>query len=195
MQDGTKVILPDRAYLTKLYLNTLLVFLAFVLPWILLGLVPELGQTYVIIFLVVNVVWMVPTFALLLPRYYQSIRYELREDEIVVVKGIVTRSVKVIPYRAITNLHLARGPVDRLLGLGTLKVQTAGLGGQSGPEAALSGLRDYDAVYELIREALRRYRWTTGAITTEPAPATDQGEMLRQLLQEVREIKELIRSR
>ncbi|NPV08753.1 MAG: PH domain-containing protein [Anaerolineae bacterium] len=194
MSQATRVVLPDRAYLVKLYLNTLLIFLVFIFPLVLLGLIPELGWAYVILFLIANALWLVPT-SILLPLYFRSIRYELREDEIVVFKGIITRSVKVVPYRTVTNLHLARGPLDRLLGMGTLKVETAGLSGQTASEAVLSGLRDYEAVHELVREELRRYRRISGATTTEGAPEPEIDRALGQLLKEVREIKEILRSR
>lgn len=193
MNASPRTILPDRGYLAKLYANTVLVFVVFVLPWVFMGLIPELGWTYVLLFLLANVLWLLPTFVLL-PLYYRSIRYELREDEIVVFKGIITRSVKVVPYRTVTNLHLTRGPIDRLLGLGTLKVETAGLSGQTTSEATLAGLQDYDGVHQLVREELRRYRRISGATTTEGAPA-EPDQALGLLLQEVREIKEILKSR
>jgi membrane protein YdbS with pleckstrin-like domain len=197
VSSSPRVIVPDRAYLAKLYVNTLLIFLFLIFPWVLMGLIPELGLTYVLLFFVVNALWLVPTFALLIPLYYRSIRYELRDDEIVVLKGVITRSVKVVPYRTVTNLVLDRGPVDRLLGLGTLKVETAGFSGQARSEAILAGLRDYDAVQALVREELRRYRATSGATTTEGVPAVEAEpeQVFGQLLQEVREIKAILRSR
>jgi membrane protein YdbS with pleckstrin-like domain len=197
VSSSPRVIVPDRAYLAKLYVNTLLIFLFLIFPWVLMGLIPELGLTYVLLFFVVNALWLVPTFALLIPLYYRSIRYELRDDEIVVLKGVITRSVKVVPYRTVTNLVLDRGPVDRLLGLGTLKVETAGFSGQARSEAILAGLRDYDAVQALVREELRRYRAISGATTTEGVPAVEAEpeQVFGQLLQEVREIKAILRSR
>ncbi len=192
------VVKPDRDYLASLYISTVLVFVVFILPWILLGLVPEFGWTYILLFLVVNALWMVPTFVLL-PFYFRSIMYELKDDEIVVYKGIITRSVKVVPYRTVTNLHLTRGPIDRILGIGTLRVETAGYSGQSAPEARLVGLRDYDFVHNLVREQLRRYRAISGATTTEGAPPATtylgSDDALAQVLAEVREIKELLKKR
>ncbi len=191
------VIRPDRDYLTSLYIRTVLIFVVFILPWVLLGLVPELGWAYVLVFVVANALWLVVVFALL-PFYYRSISYELKEDEIVVYKGIITRSVKVVPYRTVTNLHLVRGPIDRILGIGTLRVETAGYSGQASPEAQLVGLQAYDFVHTLVREQLRRYRAVSGATTTEGVPpAADPGrdEVLAQVLEEVREIKEILKRR
>lgn len=199
MTEGKPTVLkPDRDYLASLYIWTVVIFVLFILPWILLGLVPELGWRYVLLFLVVNALWMLPTFVLL-PFYFRSIMYELKDDEIVVYKGIITRSVKVVPYRTVTNLHLTRGPIDRILGIGTLRVETAGYSGKAAAEARLVGLRDYDFVHTLVREQLRRYRAISGATTTEGAPpaAVDLGReaVLAQVLEEVREIKEILKKR
>ncbi len=196
--ENPTVIRPDKDYLASLYIWTVIIFILFILPWVLLGLVPEFGWTYVFIFLVANALWMVPCF-LLYPLYYRSISYELRDDEIVVHKGIITRSVKVVPYRTVTNLHLSRGPVDRVLGIGTLRVETAGYSGQSAAEARLVGLKDYDFVHTLVREQLRRYRAVSGATTTEGVPpvatAASGDDSVAQLLTEVREIKEILKKR
>lgn len=191
MRDSDRgIIRPAPGYLASLYIWTILIFGVFILPWILLGLAPEFGWTYVFIFLVVNVLWMIPT-ALLYPLYYRSIRYELREDEIVVHKGIITRSVRVVPYRTVTNLGLSRNPVDRLLGIGTVKVETAGTAGQNRPEAVLAGLADYNGVHEQVWAALRRYRAAMGPTTTEATTLPTAG-MDAEILAELRDIKQIL---
>ena len=144
MPKTVAVIRPHRNYLYKLYVTTILIFVIFILPFIFLGLIPELGTFYVLIFLAANALWIAPLF-LFYPAYYRSISYELREDEIVVNKGVITKSMKVAPYRTVTNLHLKRGLLDRwFFNLGSLSVETAGISGQTGAEQVLSGLRDYE---------------------------------------------------
>ncbi len=191
MNGTIETLRPDRDYLLKLYAATLVVFVIFFLPLILLGLVPELGLGYILIFIAANALWLVPTF-ILLPFYYRSISYELRADEIVVYKGVITKSTKVVPYRTVTNLDLKRDPFDRFLRLGTLRVETAGMSGQTGAEISLVGMSDYEGVQRLVREQLRRYR-ASYATTTEGGGAAERpSEALTLLLEEVREIKEII---
>jgi membrane protein YdbS with pleckstrin-like domain len=107
--------------------------------------------------LVGNALWILPMGLLNVP-YCQSLLYEIREDEAIVRVGVITRSVKHVPFRTVTNLEVTRGPFDRLFGLGTLKIQTAGMSGQKGAEEELLGLSNVDAVYGLVAAALRRYR-------------------------------------
>lgn len=195
MSKTTATIRPHSNYLTKLYVSTLLVFFFFVLPFILLGLIPDFGWLYVLIFLAANALWILIAFVLY-PVYYRSIYYELKEDEIVVHKGIVTKSTKVVPYRTVTNLHQKRGLLDRYaFNLGTLNVQTAGMSGQQGAEEVLVGLEDYDGVMKMVREELRRYRSSMATMTEVESPSVVQptSQVSDELLREVREIKELLK--
>ena len=56
--------------------------------------------------------------------------------EITVVKGIINITKKFVPFRNITNVETKRGPFDRLLGIGTLVIETAG----GAPEQPTTGL-------------------------------------------------------
>jgi len=195
MSKTIATIRPHSSYLTKLYVSTLLVFFLFIFPFVLLGLIPGFGWLYVFIFLAANALWILIAFVLY-PVYYRSIYYELKEDEIVVHKGIMTKSTKVVPYRTVTNLHQKRDLLDRFMfNLGTLNVQTAGMSGQQGAEEVLVGLEDYDGVLKMVREELRRYR-TSMATATEvegPAGIRPASAVSDALLEEVREIKELLK--
>lgn len=190
-----QVIYPGSRYLSKLYVSTILVFLIFILPWILLGLIPELGWIYVLIFILANAGWMAPTF-LLLPFYCKSIQYQIGEDEIVVQKGIFTRSVKTIPYRTITDFIVKRDILDRwLFNLGTLDVQTAGRSGQTGAEASLVGLTKWDELRNEILPRLRAYRISSG-IGTEverKLAGSAETELLQQILAELRGLRQDLR--
>jgi membrane protein YdbS with pleckstrin-like domain len=59
--------------------------------------------------------------------------------EIMVVKGIVNITKKFVPFRNITNIETKRGPFDRLLGIGTLVIETAG-GAPQQPTTGLAAL-------------------------------------------------------
>ncbi len=125
--------------------------------------------------------------------YFRSLHYEVQEDEVIVQVGVITHSVKHVPYRTVTNITVSRDILDRwLFNLGTLTIQTAGMSGQTGAEEKLVGLEDVQEVYELVVTALRRYR---GAMA--PTGAEEEAEMRPTetggaLLQEVRAIRELL---
>lgn len=134
-----------------------------------------------------NLLWAIPLLLLIEP-YFASLRYRILPDEVVVEAGVLTRSVKHVPYRTVTNLKMARGPFDRIFNLGTLNIQTAGMSGQSGAEESLIGLEDVDAAYDSVATSLRQYRRAmppTGSGEEEVEPS----QALSQILSEVSRIR------
>lgn len=199
------ILRPDPKYRLKLFLIAAVVGLlglfstfAVAIP---IGL-DEGGNALMIALLIgigLNALYLIPWF-LLIPAYYNSLTYEIQDDEVIVRVGIITRSVKHVPYRTVTNLEVQRGPFDRLLGLGTLKIQTAGMSGQSGAEETLAGLPNYEEIYETVAAALRRFRTAMAPTqagedlprTTVTPDATVDADTLASLLAEVRAIRALL---
>jgi membrane protein YdbS with pleckstrin-like domain len=143
-----------------------------------------------IVAVLINAAWLVPAL-LIIPAYYRSLRYEIHDDEVIVRAGIITRSVKHVPYRTVTNLKVKQDPFDRLFGIGTLNIQTAGMSGQTGAEESLVGLPNFQEVYEQVAGTLRRFRGAMAPTQAEMelAPAED---LLAALLDEVRAIREAL---
>jgi membrane protein YdbS with pleckstrin-like domain len=193
------VIHPDEKYKSKLVWVSLLVWLVAVASWsipvaVAVGFAG--GEAYLItgLTLAVNVIILWLIFRLV-PVYYRSLRYEIHEDEVVVYAGIITKSVKHVPFRTVTNLKVSRDPFDRMLGIGQLGIQTAGMSGNTGgPEESLAGLVDVQGVYEQVARELRRFR---GAMS--PTQANNEGDslslppgdpaLLREILEELRAIR------
>jgi len=86
----------------------------------------------------------------------------------------------------VTNMKINRGPLDRLFGLGSLQIQTAGVSGSTQAEQHLVGLEDPQAVYDVAVQALRRFR---GSMSPTAADI-DEEDLLRAILDEVRGIRE-----
>ncbi len=88
-------------------------------------------------------------------KYLESISYEILDTEIMISKGLVVKTKTIIPFRTITNLVIKQGPIDLLLGISTLIIQTAGESVKSIPEGKLIGI--YYA-HDLIEEILNLVR-------------------------------------
>jgi membrane protein YdbS with pleckstrin-like domain len=124
--------------------------------------------------------------------YYRSLRYEVLADEVIVRAGIITKSVKHVPYRTVTNITVRRGLLDRWFGLGTLNIQTAGMSGNTGAEESLVGLPDVQEVYDIVVTELRRFRGSqapTAADDDLPTPDYTASGELNQILVELRAIR------
>lgn len=187
---------PEREYLTKLQMVYALIglialggSLALAVP---IGL--DAGGTRgmtigILVAVLVNAAWLIPAF-IVAPFYYRSLEYRILEDEVIVYVGVWTKSVKHVPYRAVTNLEIKRGPFDRMLGLGTLEIQTAGRSGQTGAEQSLVGLANVQGVYETVSTALRRFKGAMAPTQAEiEAVSMTEAEVLSALLDEVRAIR------
>ena len=75
--------------------------------------------------------------------WIKNLTYIVQNDRVTIQSGMLTKKEQNIPYRSITDFVLKRGPFDRLLGIGTIQIQTAGQSTTAtGYEGCLSGLID-----------------------------------------------------
>ena len=123
--------------------------------------------------------------------YFRSLRYEIHEDEVIVHVGIITHSVKHVPYRTVTNITVNRDIFDRwFFKLGSLTIQTAGMSGQSGAEENLVGLENVQEVYELVVTELRRFRGAMSPTTVQEELPADGSVALLNEVQAIRKLLE-----
>ncbi len=87
-------------------------------------------------------------FAVLRYRFW---RFEVEADALFIERGVLTRVRTVAPFVRVQHVDSRRGPVERLVGLGTVVVYTAG---SRGADVAIPGLTTERA--EALREELRR---------------------------------------
>lgn len=81
---------------------------------------------------------------------YRRWSYELRPRDLVVVHGVVVRTERWIPRTRVQYVDLSSGPIDRLLGLRSLVVYTAGSGLRAVTIPGLPAERAEDLRSELV---------------------------------------------
>lgn len=99
----------------------------------------------VAVFLALGRVWLAALVVLLPPVVfvpyadyrYRSWLFEVHDDHLEIEYGVVRKVSVVIPYVRIQHIDTNRGPVERLLGLATLRVYTAG---STGADLGIPGL-------------------------------------------------------
>ena len=137
-----------------------------------------------------NLLWWIPAMILVEP-YYRSLSYEIQDDQVVMRVGLVTKSVKHVPYRTVTNVTVKQDLIDRMLGLGRLEIQTAGISGTNTAEQSLAGLEDAQQVYELVATQLRQFRGAMAPTAAEEIGAPAESEaILSEILSELRAIRQ-----
>jgi membrane protein YdbS with pleckstrin-like domain len=165
---STVLFQPDIKFRHKLFLTTgvsgVIALLGSIAVGILIGATLETrdgvagaGAVGFIVAVLINLAWLMPVL-LIIPPYFRSLHYEIHDDEVIVRAGVITKTVKHVPFRTVTNLEVKQGPFDRFFGIGTLNIQTAGMGGTSAAEESLGGLRNFEEVYDQVATELRRYR-------------------------------------
>jgi len=90
-----------------------------------------------------------------IPKYYETLLYRLTENEMVWRRGVWFRKTGIVPYNRITNIDIEQGPVSRKLGIGSLKIQTAGYSGAGGrtghpAEIRIEGVVHFEELREFI---------------------------------------------
>lgn len=73
---------------------------------------------------------------------YRSWEYHVREDSMFLDRGVLTNVQTVVPYVRVQHIDTSRGPLERLVGLSTLVVYTAG---SRGADVTVPGLTPEEA--------------------------------------------------
>jgi uncharacterized membrane protein YdbT with pleckstrin-like domain len=79
-----------------------------------------------------------------------SLEYRITKTSITVKAGVISKIMKTVPFKRITNVEIYRGLFDRMTGLASIRIHTAGDGGSSTPEGIIEGLEEYQEVYDYI---------------------------------------------
>ena len=78
----------------------------------------------------------------LVPAQVRALRYALAENDFVIRRGVINRSLTMVPYGRIQYVDIHQGPVLRFMGIATIKLSTA----SAQTDATLSGVSVADAV-------------------------------------------------
>jgi len=130
--------------------------------------------------------------------YYDTMGYELHDDELRWRRGVWFRTTGIVPYNRITNLDLKQGPVMRWLGISTISVQTAGYSGQAVPEIRIEAIEHAQELREILRAYVRACSarsdgtGTGGQVShTVDSPVATTGTSIL-ILDELKKIRQLL---
>ena len=120
--------------------------------------------------------------------YYKSLEYCIEPDGVKANRRVFWRKKTTVPYRKITNVDITQGPLERLYGLSTIHVQTAGASGPEGSKAELVfyGIRDCDSLKDRIMSNIEEPQ--TGHASMPPSPKPE-GDVLQAILGELTKIR------
>ena len=133
-------------------------FMSFILLAVLTWYIPILVFTPLAVIIGVSI----PLLAILIfvvywiQKYYDTMLYKLTRNEMVWRRGVWFRRTGIVPYNRITNIDINQGPISRMLGIASLKIQTAGYSGQQvRSEIRIEGMERFEELRELVMEFVR----------------------------------------
>lgn len=109
-------------------ITTLVIGVVLTAGCVLIGIVTDgFGSGAGTVWLTIGIVVAVTTAitAALTPRRVRAIGYALRDDDLVVRRGLMWQRFTAVPYGRMQLVDVARGPLDRALGMSELKFVTA----------------------------------------------------------------------
>ena len=190
-------LLPDKKYVTKSILVSLIssifsfLFIGVFIHLVALSKNP--GPEFFSWLWLLTGLGFILTFIISIPiiiLWIKNLKYMIREDRVTVHKGILTKVQKNIPLRAVTDFILERSLLDRFLGIGSIKIQTAGQSQSStGYEGKLAGLLDYEALHDDLRKRIGKLHPVAESLTTEEPVRVSSDTLLKQILAELKEIR------
>jgi len=141
---------------------------------------------------IIFLIWIISVPIVIL--WVKNLTYQIEDDRISILKGIITKQQQNIPYRAITDFMLHRSLFDRFLGIGSIRIQTAGQTmNPSGYEGKLSGLIHWDELYQHLRSKIAALHPTSEAIATkEPSDNSIENKIQNEILEEIKAIRKLM---
>ena len=191
-------IRPDKKLITKSWLTLVSLSIVIVLFACVMHIIPALDSEvditefsfymWRVTIGVIVLMWIVSAPIMIL--WIKNLSYLIESDKIVINKGILTKIKQNIPFRMITDFMLERTLYDRWLGIGSIKIQTAGQPqNKTGYEGKLSGLINWDDLHEKLRSDLSETRSTVK--TDSNNSDVDEGS-LENILQELKKISNIL---
>ena len=123
--------------------------------------------------------------------WVKNLSYMIGEEKISIHKGILTKVQKNIPFRAVTDFVVSRSIFDRILGIASIRIQTAGQSQTpTGYEGNIAGMVDWKGLHQVLRDRLKRLHPVSEALATgELVSSAAGGVLLAQILDELRAIR------
>ena len=102
----------------------------------------------------------------LLMLYYLDLLYEsytflLTADMIIIEKGVIWKRKNAIPYSRVQNINITHNPLERMVGIATVHIHTAGMG-MAYAEGKVPGIPFPDELSEIILRKVRMYKYGSG---------------------------------
>ncbi|MCX8181502.1 MAG: PH domain-containing protein [Candidatus Methanomethyliaceae archaeon] len=132
-----------------------------------------------------------------IPKYYNSIKYLLTENEVRVERGVWWKMRHAVPFSRIMSVDTVQGPLSRHFGIGTVDIYTAGYTGRAGGGSGPS-VRRAEASIMFVPDFLELREEILNIVKGRPlfgVPGVHSDVLGQQMLEELKEIRKLLSSK
>ena len=181
-------ISPDQKYFKKYIYNVMLanlIFFIILIPFCLVILGEKDNGLLALMIGSLGIVIIDIIVVILSRLWINNLSYFVNETSITIYKGIFTKIEQNIPNSKVTDFVLYRDIFDRFLGIGSIKVQTAGASGESGFEGELNGILDYENTHKSLRDKLVSLQ-SNKSEKSEGSNSIDNDLLLSDILEELK---------
>lgn len=130
-------------------------------------------------------------------KFFHTLECQLTSKNLRFSKGLVFHIEKTVPLENIQDLSFFGGPVLRAFGLTLIRIETAGGGGQrSNNMMTMPGINEAEKFKLAIlnqREKVIREKYQFGAVTKEISGSPMSEQLLKEIKQELVEIKNALK--
>jgi putative membrane protein len=144
---------------------------------------PVLWQYYLLFSLLGGPIFFI--FMMVLRFRYRTLRYTFDDEGIGMRWGVLFRREIHLTYERIQDIHLVSNAVERWLGLGRVKIQTAS--GSSKAEMTIEGLEEFELVRDFLYARMRGQRPAPSAAAS--GADSEVAATLRQAAAELRAVR------
>ena len=126
--------------------------------------------------------------------WIKNLTYIIGEDKITIHKGILAKVQKNISFRAVTDFVLHRSIFDRILGIASIRIQTAGqTQSATGYEGNIAGMMNWKHLHQVMRGKLKKLHPLSEALATrEPGTIVSEKDLLLQILDELQAVRKAL---
>ena len=160
MQEGEEVLYkgyPERAILILWFFGALAIalFITFILNTIITG-ITETFDTYALSYFIIFIPVLILAF-LYQVALRRSYHYYVTNERVIIEGGILLKKIKSVPYHKITDVSIYQNIFERIIGISTLNIHTAGTGMQI-PEIRFFGLNEPEKPQSIIVNELKAFK-------------------------------------
>lgn len=188
------LVKPQKEQKTLWFIGWAITFVLGLALWVILQ-----ATITKLIFSLCVVGWLILMVPILLwiPAFYRSLEYIIDSDAVKMKKGVFWRKRITVPYPKITNVDVTQGPVQRMLNIGTIHVQTAGAGSTQGAQAELTllGVMDLEGLKDTIMERVRNYTFSRAQEIKKEFVEQNDSQILGHMLKELTAIRKALERR